>query len=322
MKSDKFVDTSIVLLNMGGPKSQDEIRPFLYNLFADPELIRLPTLMKPLQKPLAWLIAKMRTQKTAKMYEQIGGGSPIVSITESLAEKLETELAAKSTVAMRYNNPRAQDALQKIRNKQHIILFSQYPHYAESTSESSIRDFHRQLALLNDYKPKITEIKEWGTEPEYIDWWVKGLQKALAKVADNSNVHVIFSAHGLPERYIKQGEKYPERLKASMNRIISHIDLPLKHYLAFQSKNGPLPWTQPYTNELLLEIAKIEPSAVIIVPLGFVTDHVETLYEIDILFKQLALTAGIPQFIRVDVPNADDEYAKSIAQMLRRMVMQ
>lgn len=320
----------IVLLNMGGPKDLEAVRPFLFNLFADGDIINLPLLIKPFQKQIALLIAKIRTPSTSKMYEQIGGGSPILPITEDLGNKLIEQLNTSKTnfvsaVAMRYTKPGSEDAVKKLINENvtDVILFSQYPHFADSTSGSSLRDFYAAVNKYDYYPDSITEIDEWGTEPEYLEWWISGIKEKLEglSVPLNKNVHLIFSAHGLPKRYIDRGETYPDRVKDAVDLIVNdlgEIADQISIHLSFQSQAGPIEWTKPYTDELLKEIADNNGKAVIIVPIGFVSNHVETLYEIDILYKNQALEAGIEIYERVEVPDANENYAEMIANLVRR----
>jgi len=320
----------IVLLNMGGPKTLDDIRPFLYNLFVDPDIIDLPRLLKPLQKPIAWLIAKFRTPTTTEMYRQIGNGSPILEITSNLAEKIATQMttnqmSVNATVAMRYTYPRAKDAIEQLQAQQidQVILFSQYPHQASYTTGSSLNDFYQALED-SEYQPrKIIEIKEWGTEPEYITWWTIAIRRIFEEhqIPLNQATHLIFSAHGLPQRYVDQGEKYPDRIREAAGQVMREIDAicsKITSHVSFQSQAGPVEWTKPYTDELIRKIAEEEGQIIVVVPLGFVSNHVETLYELDILYRNEATENGILKYYRVDVPDDDDHYAMQMAELIGR----
>jgi ferrochelatase len=327
-KVQKKQKVGLVLLNMGGPPDLDSVRPFLYQLFSDPTLIKLPRFIRFLQKPLAWLIAKFRAPATKKMYQAIGNGSPIRTITEDLAQLLENELKsmeidAKVVVAMRYTEPRATMAIETLEKHgtEKIILFSQYPHYADSTTGSSLSDFYNYLHRNETLQlAEVIEIEDWGLENEYVQWWVNKVRDKIDKSELKDGIHVIFSAHGLPQRYIDQGETYPERLQLTVDEIVERLERngQVTYHLAYQSKAGPFPWTQPYTEDVLKEIAVQDPSLVIMVPLGFVSNHVETLYEIDILYAGQAKELGIKNFDRVEVPDADPSYAKGITHLILR----
>ncbi|MHA2248904.1 MAG: ferrochelatase [Candidatus Kariarchaeaceae archaeon] len=318
----------IVLLNMGGPADINSVRPFLYELFSDQEIINFPKFLRPFQKPIAWLIAKFRAPKTKQMYDAIGGGSPIKKITEDLAISLENELIengvpSKVVVSMRYAEPRSNEAISILEreNIEKLVLFSQYPHYAKSTSGSSLNDFYTNIpkeSFLNSIET--IEIDDWGLEDEYISWWVAKIKEKLdaTEILDNS-IHIIFSAHGIPKKYVEAGEKYPERIEAAYYKILNQLGkvrTQVATHLAYQSRAGPVEWTQPYTDKLLIKIGQLEPSKVIIVPLGFVSNHVETLYEIDILFANIAKENGISDFSRVEVPDSDPLYAKNMSKLI------
>ncbi len=323
--------TYIILLNMGGPEQLDDVPQFLYNLFADRKLIQIPFPASLFQNSIARMIAKKRSEGTKQMYSQIGGGSPIYRITRSLADKIEKNLQmtgekVKVEIVMRYTPPRANEVVEDvIENANRIILFPQYPHYAEATTGSSIEKF---LTILqqhaNGREYQIEIIEDWSLEEFYIDWWVEGVKDSLNELEEegielSERVHVIFSAHGLPIRYIKKGEVYQERVENAYKQIVNRLHQykgKISFHMAYQSRVGPMPWLQPYTDELIEELAEKDAEALIMVPLGFVTDHVETLYEIDILYCDLAKSKGIPRYLRAPVPNDDDNYARKMTSMI------
>ncbi|MHA2099028.1 MAG: ferrochelatase [Candidatus Kariarchaeaceae archaeon] len=322
----------IVFFNMGGPENLESVRPFLYNLFSDNEIINLPWFISPFQKQLAWLIAKFRSKSTQAMYKSIGGRSYTNDITQELADEVNTVLDKKgiqnkSVIAMRYAPPRVESAILQLEkeNVDTLVLFTQYPHYAKSTTGSSYNDFYKHLEGTSLEKKEKIVIEDWGTEPAYIDWWVNAIKRVVNKLDHtiDENVHILFTAHGLPMKYIKAGEEYPIRIEQAMNSIVEKlgsIGKDVTTHLAYQSKAGPFPWTQPYTHDKLEEISKTDPKTVIMVPLGFVSNNVETLYEIDILYSDLAQELGINDYRRVQVPDQDSEYANSIADMLHKYI--
>jgi len=315
---------------MGGPATLEDIRPFLYKLFNDKDMIRLPFFMKPFQSVFAYLVAKFRTPGTTEMYRQIGDGSPILGITTDLAKKIQKEVnelgyQSITTIAMRYTYPRVPDAVDILKKEkiQQLLLFTQYPHYDKATTGSSYNEFYKSIQGDPYFKDmNITQIDDWGDQDEYIDWWVNGIRN-LIKKKQLSNVQLIFTVHGIPQNYVKKGSKYPSRVEACVQEIyerLEDIQDKFTHHLSYQSKAGPLPWTQPYTDDLLEELAAEGHHKVVMVPLGFVSNHVETLYEIDILYKDLADSLGINEYYRVEVPDANDMYAKDMAKMLIRFI--
>ena len=315
----------VILLSMGGPSNIDEVRPFLYNLFSDPDIIRLPFILKPFQKVLAWIIAKFRSPKTIEMYKSIGNGSPQLLITQKLAQKTEEILKNEGYnincfVCMRYTSPRADEIVDLLENMNitDILLFTQYPHFTQSTTGSSFNDFYKTIEKRNrNYK--IHEIKDWGSENFYLNWWVRKIEQKLVNKDLSKDIHLIFSVHGLPKRYIDAGEDYPLRISNAVETIISQLGVmgrKVSTHLSYQSQTGPIEWTRPYTIDLLEDIASQNPSIVILIPFGFVSNHVETLYEIDIFIAQRAKKLGIENFSRVDVPDANEEYVNDISRLI------
>ncbi len=324
--------TLILFLNMGGPETLEDIPKFLQNIFEDKDMIQLPFPMNLFQKQFGKMVSIFRSKGTRHMYGQIGNGSPILLITESLANKVKSNLVESgldvdTQVVMRYTYPRVEELKSQITNGyDHILLFSQYPHYASATTGSSFNDFYRFLETQeNTSHLTITEIDDWTTQGFYIDWWSDEIKNKLTQfqkdgMVMDKNVHVVFSAHGLPQKYVDRGEQYPRRIEEAKQLIIDGLGEyknQISFHLSYQSKVGPLPWLRPYTDKTVEEISKTSPSTIIMVPLGFVSDHVETLYEIDILYGDLAKKYGVRNYVRVSVPNDDDDYANKVAQFLQ-----
>ena len=322
----------LVLLNMGAPADQGAIKPFLINLFSDPELVQLPFFVKPFQKLLARIITRSRWLKTREKYQKIGGGSPLLEHTQRFAEELTNQLKQQgvdvSTVlSMRYSPPRAEEAIRKLQEAdvKKVILFTQYPHYASSTSGSSLSDFYKAVKRAR-LELEIVEIKHWSHEKEYIDWWVRELKTVLQEKAltIDQSLHVIFSAHGLPQKYIGRGEKYTEDLEKAVELVLKQLGElgeRFTSHLSYHGQTGPVEWTRPYTEDLIDEIALKKPKAIIIVPIGFVVDNIETLYDIDIVFKEQVISHNQTSFFRVNVPNDDPVYSQNMATLvLNRLI--
>lgn len=285
--------TGVVLLNMGGPESLSDVRPFLYNLFSDRDIIRLGPAL--LQKPIAWFIAKKRAPKSSKLYQQIGGGTPLTKITalqaEALARLLQQQGEYFVTVAMRYWHPFADKAIEQLKaNKvDRIILLPLYPHYSKATSGSSLKDFTQQLAKDPSFHPAIHIIEAWPDQQQYVSCLVKKIEEGLSRF-DTGDVKLVYSAHSLPVSFIEQGDPYVEHLKRTITAIEQQTCI--TGTLCYQSRSGPVEWLSPSTSATIAQMAQNGVKNILVVPLSFVSDHVETLYEIAIMFKEEARILG------------------------------
>lgn len=314
--------TGVVLLNLGGPDSLQAVRPFLYNLFSDRQIIRLgPAFM---QKPLAWLISTLRSKKTENMYRQIGGKSPILDITRAQAKELEKALNAqphpthsfKVYIAMRYWHPFTQDVMASIARDgvTRIVGLSLYPQYSLTTTGSSLFEFRE---VSSRYNMQIVTVDSWHTHPLYIEALVDVIKKGLMSFHPSSwdDVHLLFSAHSLPQKIIAQGDPYVNQTLETI-REIEKI-LPVKWHLAYQSKSGPVKWLEPSTDAMLEELARDGVRNVLIVPISFVSDHIETLYEIDILFADLAKKLNIIMK-RTESLNTHPKFIEALRDIVER----
>jgi len=284
---------AVILLNLGGPERLADVEPFLYNLFSDRQIIRLGPAF--LQKPIAWMIAKRRAPKSRKAYALIGGGSPLKSLTLQQGEALAKELGHvgrfKVTMAMRYWQPFAHETLQQLadQNISRIIALTLYPHYSKATTGSSLDDLRQAAASFHDLFD-IIEIASWPDQPDYIqclaDFIVAGM-----KEYEGDNAQLVYSAHSLPVQFIEEGDPYLD----DMHKTIGAVEkiTGIKGHLCFQSRSGPVEWLTPSTPDMLEQLAGQGCSKVLMVPISFVSDHVETLYEIDIQYRELAETLGM-----------------------------
>jgi protoporphyrin/coproporphyrin ferrochelatase len=283
----------VVLLNMGGPEKLSDVRPFLYNLFSDREIIRLGPFF--MQKPLAWLISKRRAPKSMKTYEKIGGGSPLTAITLAQGKALEKVLRQHGNYtvvsAMRYWNPDSDTALKKLADKgiTKLIGLALYPHYSCATTGSSVQELKRAMARSgNDFS--LTVIESWPTQPAYIKTLAHNIQETAATFAPDLP-QVVYSAHSLPVSFIEEGDPYVDHIKATIKHIEEITQLP--GTLCFQSRSGPVEWLTPSTPDTLDSLAKKGCKNILMVPISFVSDHVETLYEIDMLYRDQAKELGM-----------------------------
>lgn len=283
----------ILLLNLGGPESLADVEPFLYNLFSDRQIIRLGPAF--LQKPIARMIARRRAPKSQESYRKIGGGSPIARITRQQADALRERLAPKGNfttgVCMRYWKPFAAEALADMARAgvAKIVALPLYPHYSIATTGSSLADLRRTAQKLAPGLP-ILEIRAWPEEPAYIRCMAGRIKEGLARFADEP-VEIVYSAHSLPKKFIDEGDPYVDDTGKTINAIEAITGR--KGHLCFQSRSGPVQWLGPSTPDMLAELADRGCKNILMVPISFVSDHVETLYEIDMLYKDTARDLGM-----------------------------
>ncbi|MEH1824093.1 MAG: ferrochelatase [Nostoc sp.] len=313
----------VLLLNLGGPDKLEDVGPFLYNLFSDPEIIRLP--FRWLQKPLAWFIATRRTRTSQANYKQIGGGSPLRRITEAQGEALKEQLGylgqeANIYVGMRYWHPYTEEAIAQIAqdNVEHLVILPLYPQFSISTSGSSFR----LLEKIWQEDPKLqpidyTVIPSWYKEPGYLQAMAQLIAQELEQFPNPDEVHIFFSAHGVPKSYVEEaGDPYQQEIEECSALIIQTLNRPNAHTLAYQSRVGPVEWLQPYTEDALKELGAQGVKDLVVVPISFVSEHIETLQEIDIEYREVAEEAGIHNFRRVPAPNTHPVFINALAQLV------
>ncbi|PID76464.1 MAG: ferrochelatase [Deltaproteobacteria bacterium] len=309
--------TGIVLLNMGGPEKLEDVRPFLYNLFSDRELIKLgPALM---QRPLAWYISRKRAPKSRNLYAQIGGGSPLTQITAAQTEKLGQLLAgrkAATTFAMRYWQPRASQAIAELEAAQveRIVLLPLYPHYSKATNGSSIRDFENELAKsrLGGKIRELIIIRSWPDQPDYINCLTSRIEQGLLQFS-SSEITILYSAHNLPVSMIEGGDPYVEHLGRTIEAVEAKTGK--KGILCYQSRSGPVEWLSPSTSDTIAELAAKGSKNILVVPISFVSDHVETLYEIEIMFRQEAEELGVNLQMTKGL-NDEQDFIQALGQLV------
>jgi ferrochelatase len=285
----------VVLLNMGGPEKIDDVKPFLYNLFSDRDIIQLGPAF--LQKIIARYIAYKRAPKSKNIYNKIGGGSPLKKITFQQATCLEQALNQTGThhyfvtVAMRYWPPFADEAIKELTENgvEQITALSLYPHYSRATSGSSISELQKSITRLAPTLPA-HYIKEWPVQPFYIKALSENILDGLREFNDQP-VQVVYSAHSLPTSFIKDGDPYVDHLMQTIKATEEITGQ--KGQICYQSRSGPVEWLSPSTPEMIKMLASQGCKNILMVPISFVSDHVETLYEIDMLYCQQADNLGI-----------------------------
>jgi protoporphyrin/coproporphyrin ferrochelatase len=306
---------AVVLLNLGGPEKIEDVEPFLFNLFSDRMIIRLGPAF--LQKPIARFISRRRAPKSSQAYAKIGGGSPLNRITEAQAQALEKELKAygsyRVVVAMRYWKPRATETLAALQqqNIQKIIALPLYPHYSIATTGSSVADL---VEAGRSFSPvfSIETIDSWQTQPRYIRALANTIREGTGKFG-SENVQVVYSAHSLPVKFIQEGDPYVDHLKQTIAEVEKITGLEGK--LCFQSRSGPVEWLSPSPPDMLAELAGSGCRNVLMVPISFVSDHVETLYEIDMLYHGMARDLGM-RLERSPSLNLEPEFIKALEELV------
>ncbi len=315
----------VLLLNLGGPDKLDDVRPFLYNLFSDPEIIRLPTPL--LQAPLAWLISTLRAKKSQANYQKIGGGSPLRRITEAQAQALQQQLQqdghdVRVYVGMRYWHPFTDAAIAQIKQDQirQLVILPLYPQFSISTSGSSFRQLERLWAADPELqKIQYTVIPSWYQHPGYLKAMAGLIDRTLAQVPQPDQAHVFFSAHGVPVSYVEEaGDPYQQEMEHCVALIMQQLNRPNPYTLAYQSRVGPVEWLQPYTDEAIERLAHEGVKELAVVPISFVSEHIETLEEIDMEYRELAETAGVTTFARVPALDTDPTFIQALADLVQQ----
>lgn len=309
--------TAVLLLQMGGPDSIEAVEPFLRNLFSDRDIIRIgPAFLQPL---IARLIARRRSKRVAEQYRQIGGGSPLRKLTEQQAAELEKVLGEgyRCFVAMRYWKPDTSQALEAVVQAgiTRIVALSLYPHYSRATSGSSFNELERVRA--RSATPfQVTCVRQFHDHPLYITSLCDRIGQALSGYADPGDVHLLFTAHGLPQSFIDSGDPYLDQIRATVALVMERFG-GINHHLAFQSRAGPVKWLEPSTEKKIRELAGQGVKKLLMVPVSFVSDHIETLHEIDMQYRHEALELGIEDFRRVESLNSSPLFIDCLAELVR-----
>ncbi|MFN0158812.1 MAG: ferrochelatase [Bacteroidota bacterium] len=320
--------TGVVLFQLGGPDSLESVEPFLYNLFCDPDIIDLP-LAFLLRKPLATFISRRRAEKVRGYYSRLGGKSPILDITRRQASALELELNsriyAKVYVAMRYWHPMTDVVLEQLRSDgiERVVLLPLYPQYSKTTTGSSVNEWNRVLSRKGGSPFSTQLVEEYCEHPLYISALVENISIALKRVpeADKSKVHLVFSAHGTPIKLVKAGDPYQQQIIRTYDAVIKEGKFNLPHHLCYQSKVGPEKWLEPSLDSTIERLASEHVTHVIVVPIAFVSDHSETLYEINIESREEANELGITYFDMMPALNSNPLFIKALADVVLRKVM-
>jgi ferrochelatase len=314
--------TGVLVFNLGGPERLVDVKPFLYRLFSDPEIIRVK--FAPLRKFIALTIATLRHKKSEGYYAQIGGGSPLRRLTEEQSRALQDELVRRGRevqtfVGMCTWHPFFKETLKVVEksNVERIVVLPLFPQFSVTTTGSGFA-LLRGLIAQNP-KLKVLDIRwvrSWQTHPSYIASFANLIERELAKFSQPASVHLLFSAHSIPESYVKEGDPYLDQTKESVECIMDRLGRKNPYQLSFQSKIGPVKWLEPFTNDAIVDFGKRGISNVLVVPISFVSEHIETLYELDILYKHVAEDAGVRNFRRVPALNSDPTFIRALAEIV------
>jgi len=314
----------VLLLNMGGPDRLEVVGPFLNNLFGDRAIIRLPG-GRVGQFLLGRLIVRARLKKARQKYGKIGGGSPIVHWTSKQMNGLQQLLCdrmqnpPKVGMAMRYWHPFADEALRDLERAavERVIGLTLYPHYTRATTGSSEADLLAARDRLGLDLP-ISFVSHWYDFPGYLDLWADKLRAALQNLGSRvrSRIHLVVSAHGVPQKFVDDGDPYVDHIRATMDGVLARLEDPPEAHLAFQSRTGPVEWVGPGTEQVIRELAGRGVDALLMWPIAFVSDHIETIYEVDMLFREIALDAGVSEYHVVSAFNDDLRFCRVLADLI------
>jgi ferrochelatase len=309
---------AIILFNLGGPDKLENVQPFLFNLFNDPAILNLPTFFR---YPLAKLISNRRTPTAKKIYQELGGSSPILKLTKEQSKALELCLnnddqdsEYKCFIVMRCWHPRAEDVVNDVKNfnPDEIILMPLYPQYSAATTGSSIKEW-KDICKKNNLKTRTSTICCYPTDENFV---LAHKEEIVKKIKNLKNFKLIFSAHGLPEKNIKKGDPYQWQVEQSVNKIVKSLNIKnLDWILSYQSRVGPLKWIGPSTDDIIIENSKLEKH-IVLVPIAFVSEHSETLVELDIEYKELAHKNGCKNYTRVPALGTNNNYIKAMSNLI------
>lgn len=305
--------TAVVLFNLGGPDAPEAVKPFLFNLFYDPAILRVPAFVRYF---LARLISGRRAPIAREIYAQMGGRSPILPETEAQARALQAVLGEKFRVfiCMRYWHPMSAEVARDVADyaPDRVILLPLYPQFSTATTASSFTDWSR-AAKKAGINAKTTAVCCYPDQPEFIAAHAKMLGEAIEKASEKGKVRVLFSAHGLPEKVIKAGDPYAWQVERTVAAITRALDMPgLETVVCYQSRVGPLKWIGPATDEEITRAAR-EKRSLVIVPVAFVSEHSETLVELDIEYAHLAQANGAAGYFRVPALAVQEKFIEALA---------
>ena len=324
-----FGKPGIALLNMGSPSSAGETRAFLYRLFNDPELFRFPG-GRPSQALFASLISFLRAPRVRQRYRILGGVSPLLAITQKQASALEQALSDRGfdvpvEVCMRYSRPFAEEATKRLlaRGARSILGFPLYPQYSSTTTGSSLHDLKRAVSTFAPYAD-FEEVLHWYEDPGYQQALAKRILACQGRIREPEGVALLFLAHSIPVRFVEEGDPYVDQVRGTVEGILHELK---KHdtaqrpwFLAYQGQVGPVKWVGPPVQKVLRTMKDEGIIKAVVVPVSFVSDHMETLYEIDLQYRRSALEMGMRFFERIESLNEGEDFIHALADLISRRI--
>lgn len=325
LNTDKKI--AVVLFQLGGPDSLESVEPFLFNLFMDPDIIDFPLAFLA-RKPLAKLISSRRSPKVQNNYKLIGGKSPILDLTRLQANALNARLVqqgirAKIFIAMRYWHPMTKEIVSEIKagGFDQIILIPLYPQFSQATTGSSLNEWSRQVRKQGLNIPT-RFVCCYPNNPALIEAFVDNINEALTIFSDvpPANIDLVFSAHGVPVRYIQKGDPYQLQIEETVRSVVESGKWKSPHTLCFQSKVGPMQWLRPSLIETVERLASEARKHLLIIPIAFVTDHIETLHEINIDVREHAMARGVQQFEIMTALNNHSKFIECLTNLVTQQL--
>ncbi|HLM54571.1 MAG TPA: ferrochelatase [Pyrinomonadaceae bacterium] len=316
--------TGIALLNFGGPWTLREVKPFLYRLFANPSvLVGVPS---PVRQLVAFAIAQAKGPSSVESYRLIGGGSPQLKWTEAQAQGLRLQLEGadeevRVEIGMRSAEPSIETALRRLKEwgAGRLVVLPLFPQFSTTTTGTCFQEVRDSLARLS-WSPPTHEVENWPDHPAYAALLRRTVDEAVAEAEldrgdEDDPIHVLFSAHSLPLKIVEKGDPYPQDVLRTVGAVARGLTHPWS--LCYQSRNGRLPWLEPYTEDALQKLGREGVRRVVVVPVSFVSDHIETLYELDMLYRELARKCGIEHYYRARAFNGDPEFPVVLRSILK-----
>ena len=320
--------TAVVLFNLGGPDRLSAVRPFLKNLFSDSAIIGLPMVLR---LPLASLIAWRREPEAQEIYKELGGWSPLLDNTKAQAKALEQELGsgAKVFICMRYWHPMTPEVVAQVLEfkPDQVILLPLYPQFSTTTTGSSLKAWDQEWTKQGGQAPT-EEVLKYPENSGFVEAMAQLTVQGLKEMSGTTPVRILFSAHGLPQKIIDQGDPYEREVTQTFQKVVKRLKSldqqpsshkktpPWEARLCYQSKVGPLKWLQPYTDTEIKQ-AGSQGKSILMVPIAFVSEHSETLVELDIQYKDLAQEKGVKEYRRVPTVGVHPHFIQGLAQLVR-----
>jgi ferrochelatase len=308
------------MVQMGGAQSLDDIAPFIYEMLKDRHIIDLNPCVR---FPLAFLVSRLRAHKVRRQYMQIGGRSPIIEASFEQAKALSASLKTMGfdcpvELAFRYSKPLIEDAMERLAmlGARRVVFLPLYPQFSTTTTLSAL-DVARKTAQRLDVTLKV--IEDYADYPEFISAWVENIRESMTNIKEKDGILLCFSAHGIPVRYVRRGDPYPLRLKGTVEQVIArtrNMEGIIGFVLCYQSRFGSIEFLEPGVIEALEEGRRNGAKRVVVVPISFVSDHLETLFELDITVREKALALGYNDFVRVKPPGTSKTFINALSQLV------